>query len=181
MCLSAVVIRQAVSGDDFITSCSFKMAGDESGATLGQPHLARQDLNSLVSVDFLSILWGLSLVCSRQFVFFFSKRCRTKAVVRMGTAHEPPPGTRRHGLPERAREGWRHYCSFSTLITLVFVVVFDQQMRLRDVIIIFDLMPLGFCSSVWFSCVDFIVSTVASLKLRDFLWKPDQIQIWSKL
>merc|ERR1712035_279644 len=25
----------------------FKMAGDESGTTLGQPHLARQDLNSL--------------------------------------------------------------------------------------------------------------------------------------
>lgn len=55
-CLSAAAIRQAASGDDFITSCSFKMAGDESGATLGQPHLARQDLNSLVSLDFLSIL-----------------------------------------------------------------------------------------------------------------------------
>lgn len=28
----------------------FKMAGDESGITLGQPHLSKQDLNSLVSV-----------------------------------------------------------------------------------------------------------------------------------
>lgn len=29
---------------------TFKMAGDESGITLGQPHLSKQDLNSLVSV-----------------------------------------------------------------------------------------------------------------------------------
>lgn len=33
-----------------------------------------------------------------------SKRCRTKAGTRMGAAHEPPPGTRRHG---RRRERGR--------------------------------------------------------------------------
>lgn len=31
------------------SSFSFKMAGDESGTTLGQPHLSKQDLGSLVS------------------------------------------------------------------------------------------------------------------------------------
>lgn len=31
------------------------MAGDESGTTLGQPHLARQDLNSLVSATLTSV------------------------------------------------------------------------------------------------------------------------------
>lgn len=63
-------MRQAVSGGASITSCSFKMAGDESGATLGQPHLARQDLNSLVSLDFLYILWSLYLTCPRRIVVF---------------------------------------------------------------------------------------------------------------
>lgn len=33
----------------------FKMAGDESGITLGQPHLSKQDLNDLVSVDLFNI------------------------------------------------------------------------------------------------------------------------------
>lgn len=40
---------QAFAGAASLISFSFKMAGDESGTTLGQPHLARQDLSSLVS------------------------------------------------------------------------------------------------------------------------------------
>lgn len=70
VCLLATETRQAVSGGPSITSCSFKMAGDESGATLGQPHLARQDLNSLVSLDFLYLLWSFFLTCPRRIVVF---------------------------------------------------------------------------------------------------------------
>lgn len=46
-----LAVDQAFRGASFFIPFSFKMAGDESGTTLGQPHLARQDLSSLVSVS----------------------------------------------------------------------------------------------------------------------------------
>lgn len=46
--------NQAVCGHSSIFFY-FKMAGDESGVTLGQPHLAKQDLNTLVSTYSLSV------------------------------------------------------------------------------------------------------------------------------
>lgn len=180
-------IKRAVSRDGFITSCSFKMAGDESGATLGQPHLARQDLNSLVSLDFLYTLWGLSLVCSWQFVllFFFPNVAVQRPLFGWvaHTSRHPAHDAMVGEASERARESLGHYCSFSILITLLVVrtVAFVQRMRIRDVILKFDLMPFGFFSFVLFPCVNFIVSTVASLKWTDLPRKLDHIQIRAKL
>lgn len=43
-------VVQAFTRATYVILFPFKMAGDESGTTLGQPHLAKQDLNTLVSV-----------------------------------------------------------------------------------------------------------------------------------
>ena len=42
-------LDQAFAAAAFFIPFPFKMAGDESGTTLGQPHLAKQDLAALVS------------------------------------------------------------------------------------------------------------------------------------
>lgn len=82
-------VDQAFAEADSIIPFSVKMAGDESGTTLGQPHLARQDLSSLVS-DRLT-----DFTASR----FYIGGCRLVALPENGStesvagAAPPPPGT----------------------------------------------------------------------------------------
>lgn len=73
-------------------SLSFKMAGDESGTTLGQPHLSKQDLSSLVShdtIDFSAL--SLSYQCTDPLKWLDK---RSNIVLAAGFT-VPPPGTRR--------------------------------------------------------------------------------------
>lgn len=69
------------------------MAGDESGVTLGQPHLAKQDLGSLVSVYFISLP-----NCNVYWIgyeYFFPRECirlEGRVVPRMPVAHDTGDG-----------------------------------------------------------------------------------------
>lgn len=68
------------------------MAGDESGTTLGQPHLSKQDLSSLVShdtIDFSAL--SPSYQCTDP-LKWLDKRLN---IVLAAGFTLPPPGTRR--------------------------------------------------------------------------------------
>lgn len=90
-------VDQAFAEADSIIPFSVKMAGDESGTTLGQPHLARQDLSSLVSdrlTDFTAsrfYIGGCRLVALPK-KRLHKKRNLSPVVLRRHPAHDGRPG-----------------------------------------------------------------------------------------